>query len=74
MQTSLKNHMRRHGIMDIKDSILFKSVKDMNEKLKQKKDNHVLSLKMEYGTKWSEIYRLEEIDRQQKEYEYGQES
>lgn len=67
--TNLKSHMRRNGIMDIKDSVLFRDVFNMMKDTKRKKELEILSLKMEYGSKRSEVYRLREIDEQQKEYE-----
>jgi len=67
--TNLKSHMRRHGIMDIKDSVLFRDVFNMMKDTKRKKELEILSLKMEYGSKWSEVLRLKEIDEQQKKVE-----
>jgi hypothetical protein len=32
---------------------------------KRRKEEHILKLQMEYGSKWKEEYRREEIDRQQ---------
>jgi hypothetical protein len=32
---------------------------------KRRKEEHVLKLQMEYGDKWKEEYRREEMDRQQ---------
>ncbi len=46
--------------MEIKDLVELMIADD-----KRRKHEHVLRLQMEYGSKWSEVARLEEIDRQQ---------
>lgn len=46
--------------MEIKDLVELMVADD-----KRRKHEHVLRLQMEYGNKWSEVARQEEMDRQQ---------
>lgn len=50
--------------IDIKDIVDL-----MIDDTKKKKDEYVLRLKMEYGTKWNEEFRRREIDKHQLESE-----
>jgi len=55
--------------MSLTNDEIFKIATSSAKDFKNKHDELILSLKMQYGTKWNEEFRRMEADRQQKEVE-----